>query len=41
MMKEANNIDGNVLDQMMKKYLSSRYYHQMFKKIIKEVRKSE
>ena len=39
MMKDSNQSDGNVLDQMMKKYQSSRYYHSMFRKIIKDVRK--
>ena len=39
MMKDSNQSDGNVLDQMMKKYQSSRYYHSMFRKIIKDVKK--
>ena len=39
MMKDSNQSDGNVLNQMLKKYQSSRYYHSMFRKIIKDVKK--
>ena len=40
MMKEDKMADGNVLDQMLKKYSHSEYYLSMFKKIIKEVKKN-
>ena len=41
MMKDDKSIEGNVLDQMLKKYSQHGYYRSMFKQIIKEVKNSE
>lgn len=38
-MTDSNFAEGSLTDQMLKKYTSSRYYHDMLSKIVKEVSK--